>query len=65
MANKAPRSYQVFNDLIGSKQSTEPISLSIGTGPIIGFDIMDTTKTYFALTGRSRENFSREGRRGE
>lgn len=60
MANKAPRSYQVFNDLIGSKQSTEPIALSIGTGPIVGFDIMDTTKNYFAITGRSRENFTND-----
>lgn len=39
-----PRLYQVYGDLIESKEVMEPIAIANGTGPVCGFDWVDTTK---------------------
>lgn len=39
-----PRMYQVYGDLIESKEVMEPISIVAGSGPICGFDFVDTTQ---------------------
>ena len=33
-----PRFYQVYGDLIESKEVMEPLAITAGTGPICGFD---------------------------
>lgn len=38
-----PRYYQVYGDMIESKEVMEPISIVAGSGPICGFDWVDTT----------------------
>lgn len=38
-----PRYYQVYGDIIESKEVMEPISIVAGSGPICGFDWVDTT----------------------
>lgn len=38
-----PRYYQVYGDMIESKEVMEPISIAAGSGPICGFDWVDTT----------------------
>ena len=38
-----PRYYQVYGDMIESKEVIEPISIVAGSGPICGFDWVDTT----------------------
>lgn len=45
-----PRFYQVYGDLIESKEVMEPLSIISGTGPICGFDWVDTTKTDVTIT---------------
>lgn len=44
-----PRLYQVYQDLIESKEIMEPISIVAGSGPICGFDWVDTTKGFFNI----------------
>lgn len=44
-----PRLYQVYGDLIESKEVMEPISILAGSGPICGFDWVDTTKANLTI----------------
>ena len=46
-----PRYYHLWEDNIESKGVMEAIGTSVGIGPIIGFDIIDTTKPYLSVTG--------------
>lgn len=39
-----PRFYQVYGDLIESKEVMEPLAIMAGTGPICGFDWVGTTQ---------------------
>lgn len=45
-----PRFYQVYGDLIESKEIMEPIAITAGTGPICGFDWVDTTQQDVTIT---------------
>lgn len=45
-----PRFYQVYGDLIESKEVMEPIAITGGTGPICGFDWVDTTQQNITIT---------------
>lgn len=45
-----PRFYQVYGDLIESKEVMEPLALGNGTGPICGFDWVDTTQDNVTIT---------------
>lgn len=45
-----PRFYQVYGDLIESKEVMEPLAIMGGTGPICGFDWVDTTKQNITIT---------------
>lgn len=45
-----PRFYQVYGDLIESKEVMEPLALGNGTGPICGFDWVDTTQADVTIT---------------
>lgn len=45
-----PRFYQVYGDLIESKEVMEPLAIMGGTGPICGFDWVDTTKQDITIT---------------
>lgn len=45
-----PRFYQVYGDLIESKEVMEPIAIMGGTGPICGFDWVDTTQQDITIT---------------
>lgn len=45
-----PRFYQVYGDLIESKEVMEPIAITAGTGPICGFDWVDTTQQNVTIT---------------
>lgn len=45
-----PRLYQVYGDLIESKEVMEPLAIMGGTGPICGFDWVDTTQQNITLT---------------
>lgn len=45
-----PRFYQVYGDLIESKEIMEPLAITAGTGPICGFDWVDTTQQDVTIT---------------
>lgn len=45
-----PRFYQVYGDLIESKEVMEPLAIMGGTGPICGFDWVDTTQRNITIT---------------
>lgn len=45
-----PRFYQVYGDLIESKEVMEPLAIIGGTGPICGFDWVDTTQQNITIT---------------
>lgn len=45
-----PRFYQVYGDLIESKEVMEPLAIMAGTGPICGFDWVDTTQRDVTIT---------------
>lgn len=45
-----PRFYQVYGDLIESKEVMEPLAITAGTGPICGFDWVDTTQQDVTIT---------------
>lgn len=45
-----PRFYQVYGDLIESKEVMEPLAIMGGTGPICGFDWVDTTQQNVTIT---------------
>lgn len=45
-----PRFYQVYGDLIESKEVMEPLAIMGGTGPICGFDWVDTTQQNITIT---------------
>lgn len=45
-----PRLYQVYGDLIESKEVMEPLAIMGGTGPICGFDWVDTTQQDITIT---------------
>lgn len=45
-----PRFYQVYGDLIESKEVMEPLAITAGTGPICGFDWVDTTQQNVTIT---------------
>lgn len=45
-----PRFYQVYGDLIESKEVMEPLAIMGGTGPICGFDWVDTTQQDVTIT---------------
>lgn len=45
-----PRFYQVYGDLIESKEIMEPLAIMGGTGPICGFDWVDTTQQDITIT---------------
>lgn len=45
-----PRFYQVYEDLIESKEIMEPLAITAGTGPICGFDWVDTTQQDVTIT---------------
>lgn len=45
-----PRLYQVYGDLIESKEVMEPIAICAGQGPVCGFDWVDTSKPYVTIT---------------
>lgn len=45
-----PRFYQVYGDLIESKEAMEPLAIMGGTGPICGFDWVDTTQQNITIT---------------
>lgn len=45
-----PRFYQVYGDLIESKEVMEPLAIMGGTGPICGFDWIDTTQQNITIT---------------
>ena len=53
-----PRYYHIYEDNIESKGVMEAIGTSVGTGPVIGFDIIDTTKNYLSVTGVTNPNYS-------
>lgn len=53
-----PRYYQIVKDQIGSKQAMEPIAITHGIGPVIGFDVVDTSKNYFSVTGSNNKNLT-------
>lgn len=46
-----PVRYQVYNSLIESKKSMEPIAMAVGIGPIVGFENVDLAKPYFNIAG--------------
>lgn len=46
-----PRYYHIWEDNIESKGVMEAIGTAVGIGPVIGFDIVDTTKDYLSVTG--------------
>lgn len=61
-----PRLYQVYGDLIESKEVMEPIAIANGTGPVCGFDWVDTTKntlTIGSIFSSDREDMKRGARR--
>lgn len=50
-----PRFYQVYGDLIESKEVMEPIAIASGTGPICGFDWVDTSNPNVTITSIFKE----------
>lgn len=55
------RFYQVYGDLIESKETMEPIAIAHGNGPICGFDIVDTSTDHVIIRGSWDPNLPREG----
>lgn len=55
------RFYQVYGDLIESKETMEPIAIAHGNGPICGFDIVDTSTDHVIIRGSWDPNLSRDG----
>lgn len=53
-----PRYYQTPLDKIEAKQAMEPLAIATGMGPIIGFDVVDTTETYVKITGISNPDIN-------
>lgn len=51
-----PRYYQIPQDKIEAKQAMEPIAIAAGMGPILGFNVVDTTGTYVKITGMNNPN---------
>lgn len=56
-----PRFYQVYGDLIESKEIMEPLAIGVGTGPICGFDWVDTSKPSVTITSIFKSNSSAKG----
>lgn len=55
------RFYQVYGDLIESKETMEPIAIAHGNGPICGFDIVDTSTNHVIIRGSWDPNLSSYG----
>lgn len=55
------RFYQVYGDLIESKETMEPIAIAHGNGPICGFDIVDTSTDHVIIRGSWDPNLSSHG----
>lgn len=55
------RFYQVYGDLIESKETMEPIAIAHGNGPICGFDIVDTSTNHVIIRGSWDPNLSSDG----
>lgn len=55
------RFYQVYGDLIESKEIMEPIAIAHGNGPICGFDIVDTSTDHVVIRGSWDPNLSSDG----
>lgn len=55
------RFYQVYGDLIESKETMEPIAIAHGNGPICGFDIVDTSTDHVIIRGSWDPYLSRDG----
>ena len=55
------RFYQVYGDLIESKETMEPIAIAHGNGPICGFDIVDTSTDHIIIRGSWDPNLSSDG----
>ena len=55
------RFYQVYGDLIESKETMEPIAIAHGNGPICGFDIVDTSTDHVIIRGSWDPNLSSTG----
>ena len=55
------RFYQVYGDLIESKETMEPIAIAHGNGPICGFDIVDTSTDHVIIRGSWDPNLSSYG----
>lgn len=51
-----PRYYHLWEDDIESKGTMEALGITSGIGPVIGFDIIDTTKNYLSITGINNPN---------
>lgn len=56
-----PRFYQVYGDLIESKEIMEPLAISAGTGPICGFDWVDTSRPNVTITSIFKANSGAKG----
>lgn len=56
-----PRFYQVYGDLIESKEIMEPLSINAGTGPICGFDWVDTSRPNVTITSIFKSNSGAKG----
>lgn len=55
------RFYQVYGDLIESKETMEPIAIAHGNGPICGFDTVDTSTDHVIIRGSWDPNLSSDG----
>lgn len=55
------RFYQVYGDLIESKETMEPIAIAHGNGPICGFDIVDTSTDHVIIRGSWDPNLHSDG----
>lgn len=55
------RFYQVYGDLIESKETMEPIAIAHGNGPICGFDIVDTSTDHVIIRGSWDPYLSSDG----
>lgn len=55
------RFYQVYGDLIESKETMEPIAIAHGNGPICGFDIVDTSTDHVVIRGSWDPSLSSAG----
>lgn len=56
-----PRFYQVYGDLIESKEIMEPLAINAGTGPICGFDWVDTSRPNITITSIFKSNSGAKG----